>query len=157
MKSTSKTVPLWLNIRKKSATHHPTGRWDCVCHGFHSPFHNKMASADALMSTRFICARSRVKPTTETKNNASKVIRVTLKCPTEAQSALGLMEPDQSYQLGFVRWATRAVNGPGGFLGRRGLRASLGGRVGTFSRRQMLTPANMGGTRILKITSPIQK
>ena len=106
MKSTSKTVPLWLNIRKKSATHHPTGRWDCVCHGFHSPFHNKMASADALMSTRFICARSRVKPTTETKNNASKVIRVTLKSPTEAQSALGLMEPDQSYQLGFVRWAT---------------------------------------------------
>ena len=112
MKSTSKTVPLWLNIRKKSATHHPTGRWDCVCHGFHSPFHNKMASADALMSTRFICARSRVKPTTETKNNASKVIRVTLKSPTEAQSALGLMEPDQSYQLGFVRWAT-----PGRFFG----------------------------------------
>src|ERR1700676_4598190 len=91
MKSASKTVPL-SSIR--------------VRHGLHKPFHNKMARADALTSTRFICARSRVKPTTETKNNASKVIRVTLKSPTEAQSALGLMEPDQSYQLGFVRRAT---------------------------------------------------
>ena len=49
-----------------------------VCHSFHNPFHNKIASADALMSTRFICARSRVKPTTETKKSASKVIRVTI-------------------------------------------------------------------------------
>src|SRR5882762_10622202 len=83
------------------------GRWNCVCYGFHNPFHNKMASADALMRTRFICACSRVKPTTETKNSASKVIRVTLKSPTEAQSALVLIEPNQSYTLGFgVRWAT---------------------------------------------------
>src|ERR1700732_3196789 len=132
MKSTSKTVPLWLNIRKKSATHHPTGRWDCVCHGFHSPFHNKMASADALMSTRFICARSRVKPTTETKNNASKVIRVTLKSPIEAQPAQGLIEPDRSYKLGFgVGWVTP---------GRLNARAFLGG--GICERRLVGEPAH---------------
>src|SRR4029077_9160846 len=74
----SKTVPLCLYIRKKSATPNLTGRWNCVCHGFHNPFHNKIASADALMSKRFICACSRVKPTTETKNSASKVIRVAI-------------------------------------------------------------------------------
>jgi len=28
----------------------------CVCHSFHHPFHNKIASADALMSRRFILA-----------------------------------------------------------------------------------------------------
>ena len=93
--------------RKQSATTEPTGRWNCVCYGFHNPFHNKMASADALMRTRFICARSRVKPTTEAKNSASNVIRVTVKSPAEVQSARGLIEPDQSYKLGFgVRWAT---------------------------------------------------
>ena len=54
------------------------------CHGFHNPCHNKIATADALMSTRFIRACSRVKPTTETKNSASKVIRVTLKSPAKA-------------------------------------------------------------------------
>ena len=98
----SKTVPLCLYIyERKSATTEP------VCYGFHNPFHNKMASADALMRTRFICARSRVKPTTEAKNSASNVIRVTLKSPAEVQSARGLIEPDQSYTLGFgVRWAT---------------------------------------------------
>jgi hypothetical protein len=80
----SKTVPLCLYIyERKSATTEHTGRWNCVCYGFHNPFHNKMASADALMRTRFICARSRVKPTTETKNSASNVIRVTLKSPAE--------------------------------------------------------------------------
>jgi hypothetical protein len=42
-----------------------------------------------------------MKPTTETKNNASKVIRVTLKSPIEAQPAQGLIEPDRSYKLGF--------------------------------------------------------
>jgi hypothetical protein len=47
----------------------------CVCHGFHNPSHNKIASAAALMSTRFIRACSRVKPTTETKNSASKLCR----------------------------------------------------------------------------------
>src|ERR1700693_6646188 len=92
MKSASKTVPLSY-IR--------------VCHGLHNPFHNKMASADALASTRFIRACSRVKPTTETKNNASKVIRVTLKSPIEAQPAQGLIELDRSDKLGFgVGWVT---------------------------------------------------
>jgi hypothetical protein len=92
-----------------------------VCHGLHNPFHNKMARADALMSTRFIRACSRVKPTTETKNNASKVIRVTVKSPIEAQPAQGLIESDQSYWLGFgVRWAT-----PGRLLAR----AFLGGGI----------------------------
>ena len=78
-----------------------------MCYGFHNPFHNKIVSADALMSTRFIRACSRVKPTTETKNSASKVIRVTPKSPAEAQSARGLIEPNQSYKFGFgMRWAT---------------------------------------------------
>jgi hypothetical protein len=92
-----------------------------VCHGLHNPFHNKMASADALTSTRFIRARSRVKPTTETKNNASKVIRVTLKSPIEAQPAQGLIEPDRSDKLGFgVGWVTP---------GRLNARAFLGGGI----------------------------
>src|ERR1700675_3756689 len=92
-----------------------------VCHGLHNPFHNKMASADALMSTRFIRGCSTVKPTTETKNNASKVIRVTLKSPIEAQPAQGLIEPEQSYKLGFgVGWAT-----PGRLIAR----ACLGGGI----------------------------
>jgi hypothetical protein len=43
----------------------------------------------------------------------------------------------------------RAVKCPGVF-GRRDLRASLGGGVGAFSRRQRLTLANMGGISILK-------
>jgi hypothetical protein len=81
--------------------------YESVCHGFHNPFHNKMASADALTNTRFIRACSRMQPTTETKNSASKVMRVTLKSPIEVQSAQGLIEPDRSYELGFgVRWAT---------------------------------------------------
>src|SRR5258708_2960632 len=74
----SKTVPLCLYIRKKSARLNLTGRWNCVCHGLHNPFHNTIARADALMSRRFICACSRVKRTTETKNSASKVMRVTI-------------------------------------------------------------------------------
>jgi len=46
-----------------------------MCHGFrHSP-HNKIASAPD-MSTRFISARSRVNSIAETKNNASKGIRI---------------------------------------------------------------------------------
>ena len=52
--------------------------FESVGHGFHNPFHNKMASADALTSTRFIRACSRMKPTTETKNSASKVMRVAI-------------------------------------------------------------------------------
>jgi hypothetical protein len=46
----------------------------------------------------------------------------------------------------------RAVKCPGVF-GRRDLRASLGGGVGAFSRRQRLALANMGGMHILKPTS----
>ena len=92
-----------------------------VCHGLHHPFHNKMARADALTSTRSIRACSRVKATTETKNNASKVIRVTLKSPIEAHPAQGLIEPDRSYKLGFgVGWVTP---------GRLNARAFLGGGI----------------------------
>src|SRR5580693_5138183 len=104
----------------------------CVCHGLHNPFHNKMASADALTSTRSIRACSRVKPTTETKNNASKAIRVTLKSPTEAQPAQGLIEPDRSYRLRFdVGWVTP---------GRSNARAFLGG--GICERRLVGEPAH---------------
>lgn len=95
--------------------------FESVGHGFHNPFHNKMASADALTSTRFIRACSRMKPTTETKNSASKVMRVTLKSPIEAEPAQGSIEPDRSYKLGFgVRWAT-----PGRLIAR----AFLGGGI----------------------------
>jgi hypothetical protein len=95
--------------------------YESVCHGFHNPFHNKMASADALTSTRSIRACSRVKPTTETKNSASKVMRVTLKSPIEAQPARGLIEPEENDQLGFgVRWAS-----PGRLIAR----AFLGGGI----------------------------
>ena len=107
MKSLRKRFHFAYIYERKSATTEPTGRWNCVCYGFHNPFHNKIVSADALMSTRFIRACSRVKPTTETKNSASKVIRVTLKSLAEAHSAQGLIEPGQSYKLGFGgRWAT---------------------------------------------------
>src|ERR1700675_3503267 len=106
MKSASKTVPL-SSIR--------------VRHPLDKPFHNKMQRADALTSTRLNRACSTVKPTTETKNNASKVIRVTLKSPIEAQPAQGLIEPEQSYKLGFgVGWAT-----PGRLIAR----AFLGGGI----------------------------
>ena|ERR1700686_3777071 len=71
-------VPPCLYIQKKSATTEPIGRWNCVCHGFHNPFHNTIARADALMSKRLVRACSRVKPTTETKNSASKVMRVAI-------------------------------------------------------------------------------
>src|ERR1700687_771346 len=107
MKSLRKRFHFAYIYERISATTDLNGRWNCACHGFHNQFHNKIASADALMSTRFIRACSSVKPTTETKNSASNVIRVTLKCPAEAQSARGLIESDPSYKLGVgVRWAT---------------------------------------------------
>lgn len=127
---------------------------ETVCHGFHNPFRNKMASANALISTRFVRARSRVKPTTETKNSASKVMRVTRKSPIEAEPAQGLMEPEETYKLGFaVRWATPGRLIARAFFGRRDLRASLGGEVGAFSRRQGRTSANRGEYPFLKPTS----
>src|SRR3981081_4870002 len=93
-----------------------------------------MASADALMRTRFICACSRVKPTTETKNSASNVIRFTLKSPAEAQSARGLIEPDQSYTLGFgVRWTTPGrLIARAFFLGGEVCERRLGGEAAHF-------------------------
>jgi len=50
------TVPLCLYIREKSARPNLTGRGNCVCHGFHNPFHNRIARADALMSRRLTLA-----------------------------------------------------------------------------------------------------
>jgi len=72
------TVPLCRYTKENPQQPSLIGRWNCACHGFHNPCHNRIARADALMSTRFICACSRMKPTTETKNSASKVIRVTI-------------------------------------------------------------------------------
>ena len=138
MKSLRKRFHFAYIYKRKSATTEPAGRWNCVCYGFHNPFHSKMASADALMRTRFICACSRVKPTTETKNSASKVIRVTINSSLRRWAT-----PERLIARAFF-WAERFAS-------------AAWGRVGTFSRRQMLALANTGGTRILKITSPIQK
>lgn len=118
--------------------------YEIVCHGFHNLLHNKMASADALMRTRFICARSRVKPTMETKNSASKVIRVTLKSPAKAQSdpspvlllptaVRGSIDLDQSHKLGLrVRWATPGRLIARAFFGGGACERRLGGESAYF-------------------------
>jgi len=95
-----------------------------VCHGFHNPFHNKMASADAPMSKRFICACSRVKRTTETKNSASRVIRVN----SRLRPKPGLIP-------------ARGGKRPGGYLPRRFGKEGLA-RVAWGVSRRIFVPAD---------------
>ena len=97
-----------------------------VCHGLHNPFHNTIARADALMNRRFICACSRVKRTTETKNSASKVIRAAINSSLRPKASLILVGGGKR---------------PGGHLPRRFGKEGLA-RVAWGKSRRIFVPAD---------------